>query len=93
MVAKLEGLPPFEERARQLRAMVDAYGLPSSERAAFVDLMIQFAIHDVAEQADDAGVTPETSDGGHELIWGLSWRARSAAWLTRHRDALVEALV
>ena len=93
MVAELERLPPFEERARQARAIVEAYGLPANERVAFVDLMIQFAIHDVAEQADDAGVTPETSDGGHELIWGLSWRARSAAWLTRHRDGLIEALL
>ncbi|MCH7579484.1 MAG: phosphotransferase [Chloroflexi bacterium] len=93
MVAELEGLPPFEERARQLRAMVDAYGLPKTERSAFVDLIVQFAIHDAAAQADEASVTPETASGGPELIWGLSWRARSAAWLTRHRDDLVEALV
>ena len=92
MVAELEGLPPFEERARQLRAMVDGYGLPAGERVAFVDLMIQFAIHDAAAQADEADVTPETTSGGPDLIWGLSWRARSAAWLTRHRDALIEAL-
>ena len=94
MVAELEGLPPFEERAKQLRAMVDAYGLPRSERAAFVDLIVQFAIHDAAAQADEAGVTPETKPGtvDPELIWGLSWRARAAAWLSRRRDDLVEAL-
>ncbi len=95
IVAELERLPPFEERARHLRAIVDAYGLPVAERESFVDLMIQFAIHDTAAQADEGGVTRDTTPDSvdHELIWGLSWRARSAAWLSRRRDEMVEALV
>ncbi len=94
-IAEIEGLPPFEERARHLRAIVDAYGLPVAERESFVDLMIQFAIHDTAAQADEGGVTKDTTpdNADAEIIWGLSWRARAAAWLTRQRDDLVEALV
>ena len=93
-IAEIEGLPPLEERARHLRAIVYAYGLTVAERESFVDLMIQFAIHDTAAQADEGGVTPDTTpdSADPELIWGLSWRARSAAWLSRRRDELVEAL-
>jgi hypothetical protein len=95
IVAEFEGLPPFEERARHARAIVDAYGLPASERERFVDLMVQFAIHDTAAQADENGVTTKAPPEGHDpiLIWALAWRARSAAWLSRRRDDLVEALV
>jgi aminoglycoside phosphotransferase (APT) family kinase protein len=95
IVAEFEGLPPFEQRAKQARALIDAYGLARSQREAFVDLMIQVAIHDTANQADETGVTidttPETADPN--LIWGMTWRARSAAFLTRHRDDLLDALV
>jgi len=93
-VAEYEGLPPFEERARHARAIIDAYGLPRDGREAFVDLMVQFAIHDTAAQADEHNVTKDiaTAEADPNLLWGLAWRARSAAWLTRHRDALVEAL-
>ncbi len=95
MVAEYEALPAFEERAKQARAIVDSYGLPHADRERFVDLMVQFAIHDTAAQADEGGITGKTAleDVHPDLIWGLSWRARSAAWLTRHRDALIEALV
>jgi hypothetical protein len=93
-VAEIEGLPPFEERAKQARVLVDAYGLPRADRERFVDLMIQFAIHDTAAQPDETGVTKDTTpeDADPNLIWGLTWRARSAAFLSRHRDDLVEAL-
>lgn len=90
VVARLEGLPPLAERARQLRAMVDAYGLAAPERAGFVDRIIEFAICDAAFQADDAGVTPDTQKP--EVTWALAWRARAAAWMCRHRRALQSAL-
>lgn len=90
VVAEREGLPPLADRARQLRAMVDAYGLPAGRRRGFVDRIIEFAVHYTAYQADDAGVTPESTDP--RLIWALAWPARSAAWMLRHRRTLQNAL-
>ena len=47
------------------------------------------------EQADAFGVTRETVDpmpDGFPIIWGLTWRARSAAWIYRDRAALERAI-
>ncbi|HEX2186014.1 MAG TPA: phosphotransferase [Chloroflexota bacterium] len=90
LVAAREGLPPLAERARQLRTMVDAYGLTARQRRGFVQRMIEFAVHFTAYQADDGGVTPESTDP--RLIWALAWPARAAAWMLRHRRTLQNAL-
>ena len=74
-VADREGLPSLEVRARQLRAIVDAYGLSTTQRRGIVDLIIGYAICDAAETADEFGVTPEMVDpmpGGFPIIWGLT---------------------
>jgi hypothetical protein len=94
VVAEREGLPSLADRARQLRAMVDAYGLSTRQRRGFVDRIIEFAVHDTAEQADEAGVTPDTTSAATapQLVWALTWRARAAAWLFRHRRTLQSAL-
>ena len=89
-VAKRDGLPPLAHRAKQLRAIVDSYGLSIKQRSGFVHRIIEFVIHDTAEQANDAGVTPDTAD--RETLWALAWRARAAAWLIRHRPTLQNAL-
>ncbi|MBI4300703.1 MAG: phosphotransferase [Chloroflexi bacterium] len=89
-VARRDGLPTLADRAKQLRAIVDAYGLLPRQRRGFVDRIIEFVVHDTAEQADDAGVTPDTTDPAP--IWALAWRARAAAWLFRHRRTLQNAL-
>ena len=94
-VAEREGLPPLEFRARQLRAIIDAYGLSTAQRGHIVDLIIGYAIHDAAEQADEFGVTPEMVDpmpDGYPIIWGLAWRTRAAAWVYRNRDVLERAV-
>ncbi len=89
-VAAREGLPPLEDRARQLRAILDGYDLSMNRRHGFVRLMIDFAIHSVAAEADEFGIVPDTTktDG----LWGMAWRARSAAWMLRHERVLQEAL-
>jgi len=89
-VAELERLPPLADRARQLRAMVDAYGLTAAQRHGFVERIIEFVVYDTAEQADEAGVTRDTTDP--TALWGLTWRSRIAAWLLRHRRVLENAL-
>ena len=62
IVAEREGLPPLEERARQLRAMVDAYGLTARQRSGFVERIIDFVVYDTAEQADEAEIIATTTE-------------------------------
>jgi hypothetical protein len=94
IVAEREGLPPLAERARQLRAIVDGYGLSARERAGFVDRIIEFSIHDAADEADLAGITHGTTPDmlDPEVPWALAWRARAAAWQYRNREVLQNAL-
>ena len=94
IVAVREGLPSVEDRARLLRAIVDGYGLPSEARESFVDRMIEVAVHSVAEEADEFDVRHETRsvDVPPEFAWAVAWRARSAAWIIKHRRLLEAAL-
>ena len=93
-VAEAEGLPPLAERAKQLRAMVDGYGLSRAQRRGFVDRMIEVAVSATVAEADEAGVTPNTKpeDLDHQVPWAMAWRARSALWMLRHRRPLQSAL-
>jgi Phosphotransferase enzyme family len=90
-VAQREHLPPAADRARQLAAIVNAYGLTASQRRGFLDQIIQFAICDTAWEADDAAITPETT-AHPTALWAMAWRARSAAWMIRNRRILETAL-
>jgi len=56
-VAERLGLPDARGRARQLRLIVDGYGLSRGERAGFVETLVELAIRDTAQEAIDAGVT------------------------------------
>ena len=91
IVARREHLPPLTDRARQLAAIVDGYGLTARQRRGFLSQIIEFAICDTAFEADDAAITPETT--AHPVApWAMAWRARSAAWMIRHRRTLETAL-
>jgi hypothetical protein len=91
IVTDREHLPPLADRARQLAAIVDGYGLAASQRRGFLDLIIQFAICDTAWEADDAAIAPDTTT--HPIaLWAMAWRARSAAWMIRNRRTLEAAL-
>lgn len=90
-VADRENLPPLAGRAHQFGAIVDAYGLSVGQRRGLFDLIIEFVVHDTAFQADEAGVTPETTD--QEALWGLAWRARSGAWLLSNRKVIEGAIL
>lgn len=91
IVAEREGLPPLADRARQLRAILDAYELPAYQRRGFVDRIIEFVISDTASEADNAGVSPDTTTHPTAL-WAMAWRARAGAWLVRNRRPLQNAL-
>jgi hypothetical protein len=91
IVARREHLPPLSDRARQLAAIVDAYGLTARQRRGFLNQIIEFAICDTAWEADDAAITPDIT--AHPIaMWAMAWRARSAAWIIRHRRTLDAAL-
>lgn len=89
-VAEREGLPSLADRARQLRAIVDGYGLTAVQRRGFVNLIIELAVHSVAAEADEYNIRPDTTSSVG--IWGIAWRGRSASWMIRHRSTLQNAL-
>ena len=74
---------------------MDAYGLTKKQRRGFVDKIIEFVIHDVAEQGDEADITHETDLASIERVylWSFAWRSRAAAWIYRNRRTLQNALV
>ncbi len=92
LVAEHEGLPPLEDRARILRAIVDGYGLSADQRAGFIDLIIEFIIHFNAWQADEFHITSQQHPSDPIIGWAFAWPSRSAAWIHRHRSTLQNAL-
>jgi hypothetical protein len=71
IVAGIEHLPPAEDRARQLAAIADAYGLTARQRRGLLDQIIEFAIVDTAWEADDARVGPDTTS--HPIaLWAMA---------------------
>lgn len=91
-VAERFGLPDLACRTRQLRSILDGYGLPARQRAGFVDKMITFAVHDARAEAVEFGVTPQTTAGitatGYPFVWAITWRTRSASWMLTNRTSL-----
>ncbi|MGY2007266.1 hypothetical protein ACW9HC_09815 [Nocardia gipuzkoensis] len=84
-------LPAVEVRAAQLGLFLDGYRLPAGQRAQVVERMIEFAIRECAAEAEEARITPCSTDP--EPLWGLAWRARAAAWMIEHRAILERAAV
>ena len=93
-VAELEGLPNVNTRAQQLRAVVEGYGLAKYERVGFVDNIAEFVIFATAAEADAANIKIDTplDKLDAQVPWALAWRARSAAWITKNRRVLQNAL-
>lgn len=89
-LAEREGLPSLEERALQVRLLLDGYGLPLAKRDGFIDLVQHFAILDAANETVEAAVTPESSDPSP--LWAITWRTRSAGWITRNKAVLERIL-
>jgi hypothetical protein len=89
-IAERQGLPSARARAAQLRHFADGYRLAAADRPGVVTAMIEYAIRDSAAEAIQAGVTPQAGDC--DALWDISWRARSAAWMVRHRTLLENAM-
>ncbi|MBU1307358.1 MAG: phosphotransferase [Alphaproteobacteria bacterium] len=90
-LAAMYGLGSVEARGRQVRLLLDGYGLARSQRSGFVSLMRDFAILNAANEAIEAAITPESSDA--TPLWAVTWRTRSAGWIVRHHDALQTAVM
>jgi hypothetical protein len=89
-IAEREGLGSPEARSRQMRLLLDGYGLARADRVGFVETMRDFVVLCAANEAIEAGVSPETTDPS--ALWAISWRTRSAGWIVRHRHVLEQAL-
>lgn len=96
-IAEKLSLPSREARAEQVRLLVTSYGLELDQRAGFVDKMIEFAVHSARQEAADYDVGPDATtavgDDGYPVLWGITWRVRSASWMLRNRDLLDRALL
>ncbi len=61
-----------------------------------MDRLIEVAVTAARAEAVSAGVTPESADAvdpdGYPVLWAITWRARSAAWMLRHRRLLLGAI-
>lgn len=95
-VAEQCHLPDTAARARQLRLILDGYGLPRRQRGDFVDKMIAFAVHDARAEAVRTGLTAETTSAttadGYPSAWAVTWRVRSASWMLTNRSLLSRAI-
>jgi hypothetical protein len=90
-VAEMNGLPDTEQRALQARLILDGYGLANSDRVGFVDRMINLAVRSAREEAIEFDVVPDTlspSPSGFPILWAVTWRTRSAAWMLDRRPML-----
>jgi Ser/Thr protein kinase RdoA (MazF antagonist) len=95
-IALRAGLPDAATRARMARAIVDGYELPYADRDEFCDRLIAVAAHSARAEAVTYAVTPDSADAvtadGYPILWAITWRARSASWIARHRRLLQRAL-
>lgn len=94
-VSELNHLPGVIQRAAQAKLMLDGYRLERPARAGFVDRMIQMAIWSAREEAIEYNVESESESptpSGYPVLWAVTWRARSAAWMLDHKQMLQDIL-
>lgn len=55
--------------------------------------MIELDVHAARAEAVLASVKPESPEAidvnGYPVLWAITWRARSASWMMRHRALLL----
>jgi hypothetical protein len=88
-IAERDGLGDAATRAKDLRAIIDGYGLPRAQCAGLVELMIGFAVHAAANEARLTDVAPGKPE---DVLGAVVWRTRSASWMLTHRALLENAL-
>jgi hypothetical protein len=94
-VTDLNELPDRAQRSAQAKLILDGYRLDRVARADFVDRMIQLAIWSAREEAIDYNVMSDSvspTSSGYPILWAVTWRTRSAAWMLDNRKMLQVAL-
>jgi phosphotransferase family enzyme len=95
-IAALHDLPDAPARARHAGAIVEAYGMNRTDRSDFVDLLLDVALESARGEAVRHRVTLESTQAvaadGYPIMWAITWRARSAAWMFRNRRLLNAAV-
>jgi hypothetical protein len=94
-VAERNNLPDPPSRAHQVRLILDGYGLAATERDGFVDKLVEIAARSARQEAIDYNVTPDsvaTAPDGFPIMWAVTWRTRSVAWIFQHRTLLTNAI-
>jgi aminoglycoside phosphotransferase (APT) family kinase protein len=89
-VAAMNGLADAAARMRQVRLLVDAYGLSAADRHRLAYRVIELAAQSAANEVAEQQITPRTECAPR--VWGIAWQTRSVAWLIRNRPALEAAL-
>lgn len=89
-LAETLNLGSVEARAGQVSLLLDGYELPRADRVGFVGRMRDFACLCAANEAIEAGITPQSTDA--TPLWAVTWRTRSAGWLVRHHDRLAAVI-
>jgi hypothetical protein len=105
-ISESRGLPSVRERLILARLICDGYGVPLEMRKKLPDALVEVAVRTAAQEAVDSGVTEFGYSpvkygllgggepfSGHELVWAMTWRIRSARWLLDNRSALAAALI
>jgi hypothetical protein len=94
-VSDLNHLPGANQRATQAKRILDGYQLDRAMRAGFVDRMIEMAIWSAREEATEYNVESDSespTSSGYPILWAVTWRARSAAWMLDNRQMLQHVL-
>jgi Ser/Thr protein kinase RdoA (MazF antagonist) len=78
-IAERDGLPDATTRAGLVTAVLDGYRASRTQRERLAGLMLDLAVLSAREDAVEG------------LDRGVAWRARSAAWMVRHRDLIRRA--
>jgi len=89
-IAEINHLPDARSRLKLVRCFVDAYGLSVKERRQLAYRLIELAIQNAAAESVEHRITPDTTQTPG--LWGIVWRARSAAWMMRNRAMLDDVL-
>jgi hypothetical protein len=95
-IAEQHGLPPAGARAMHAGLLLDGYGLAARDRVGFVDRIIEFAVRDARAEAVDNSVTEWSASAvaptGYPVMWAVTWRVRSAAWMIDNRTILERSI-
>ena len=94
-VSELNHLPDVTTRAAQAKLILDGYRLDHAARAGFADRIIKLAIWSAREEAREYNVVADSvspTPSGYPVLWAVTWRTRSAAWMLDNKEALQRAL-